>query len=158
TEARDAMVHQEKMASVGRLGAGIAHEVGNPLGAIIGYLGLVHRRVDDPGKELVSAAEREARRIDRIGRRLLGFARPSETDMTDFDVNDVVQETLELVSVQGRFENVELDVDLASALPQVSGNPHHLQQVLVNLLVNAIDALEATGEPAISIRSRVRDT
>jgi len=157
TEARDAMVHQEKMASVGRLGAGIAHEVGNPLGAIIGYLGLVHRRVDDPGKELVSAAEREARRIDRIVRSLLDFARPSETEMTEFDANDVVRETLELVSVQGRFENVELDVELAEALPRVSGNPHHLQQVLVNLLVNAIDALDGTPEPVITIRSQVRD-
>lgn len=157
TEARDAMVHQEKMASVGRLGAGIAHEVGNPLGAIIGYLGLVHRRVDEQGKELVDAAEREARRIDRIVRSLLDFARPSETEMTEFDANAVVRETLDLVSTQGRFESVELDVDLSSALPAVSGNPHHLQQVLVNLLVNAIDALEGTAEPRIRIHTSVRD-
>ena len=157
TEARDELIQIEKMASVGRLGAGIAHEVGNPLGAIIGYLGLVHRRVDDQGKELVAAAEREARRIDRIVRSLLDFARPSETEMTEFDVNDVVRETLELVSTQGRFESVQLDVDLAQALPAVSGNPHHLQQVLVNLLVNAIDALEGTPEPAITIRSELRD-
>ncbi len=156
TEARDAMVHQEKMASVGRLGAGIAHEVGNPLGAVIGYLGLIGRRADEPSRELVAAAEREARRIDRIVRSLLDFARPSETDMTDFDVNVVLRETLDLVSTQGRFEQVRLDVELAPALPSVSGNPHHLQQVLVNLLVNAIDAMEATPEPCITIRTLAR--
>lgn len=156
TEARDAMVHQEKMASVGRLGAGIAHEVGNPLGAVIGYLGLIGRRADERTQELVGAAEREARRIDRIVRSLLDFARPSETAMTEFDVNEVLRETLDLVATQGRFEQVELDVELASALPPVSGNPHHLQQVLVNLLVNAIDALEATSEPRIEIRTIAR--
>ncbi|MGH7443291.1 MAG: sensor histidine kinase [Longimicrobiales bacterium] len=156
TEARDAMVHQEKMASVGRLGAGIAHEVGNPLGWVLGYLGLIGRRADERTLELVNAAEREARRIDRIVRSLLDFARPSETEMTDFDVNAVLQETLDLVATQGRFEQVALDVELASVLPCVSGNPHHLQQVLVNLLVNAIDALESTTEPRIEIRTLAR--
>jgi C4-dicarboxylate-specific signal transduction histidine kinase len=156
TEARDAMVHQEKMASVGRLGAGIAHEVGNPLGAILGYLGLLGRSADERARELVTAAEREARRIDRIIRGLLDYARPSDGEVTEFGVNDVLRETLELVGTQGRFESVALELDLADSLPRVSGNAHHLQQVLVNLLVNATDALADTAAPAIEIRTSER--
>lgn len=153
TEARDAMVRAEKMASVGRLGAGIAHEVGNPLGAILGYLGLLARHADEPRLELITAAEREARRIDRIVRGLLDYARPGTGETSEIDVNALIRETLDLVATQGRFENVQLDVQLDPDISPVNGAHHQLQQVLVNLLVNATDAMSGTAEPVIVIRT-----
>jgi signal transduction histidine kinase len=156
TEARNAMVHTEKMASVGRLGAGIAHEVGNPLGAILGYLGLLKRQAADRDFELVESAEREAQRIDRIVRGLLDYSRPREAQTQALNVNSVVRETVELVSVQGKFKNIQLDVKLAEKAPDVVGDPYQLQQVLVNLAVNAADALQENPAPRISITTLVR--
>ena len=156
TEARDAMVHSEKLASVGRLGAGIAHEVGNPLGAIIGYLGLLKKQADPKRLELIESAEKEAHRIDRIVRGLLDYSRPHEARSQALDVNAVVKDTVDLVSVQGKFRQVKLDVDFAEHTPPVLGDPYQLQQVLVNLLVNAADALEETPAPQVYVTTVAR--
>ncbi|MEX0892034.1 MAG: ATP-binding protein [Gemmatimonadota bacterium] len=159
TEARDAMVRSEKLASVGRLSAGIAHEVGNPLGAILGYIGLLGRDADGRQAELLSAAEREARRIDRIVHGLLDYARPRETRETReqrLDVNAVLADTLELVSTQGRFARLEVERNFAHTLPPVAGDPYQLQQVFVNLFVNAADALEETAERHLEITTAAR--
>lgn len=156
TEARNAMVQAEKMASAGRLGAGIAHEVGNPLGAIIGYLGILKRTAAPRDVELIEAAEREAHRIDRIVRGLLDYSRPREAHTHALDVNKVIHDTIELVSTQGKFKTVELNVDLVEKTPDVLGDPYQLQQVLVNLLVNAADALEERRDPRVSISTIAR--
>jgi len=156
TEARDAIVRAEKMASVGRLGAGIAHEVGNPLGAILGYLGILAKHVDPKKRELVDAAEREAQRIDRIVRGLLEYARPRETKPQPIDVNEVVRETLELLRTQGRFIEVDVQVELGEDLPSVLADHYQLQQVLVNLLVNATDAMNEGSSGSMWIRTSAR--
>jgi two-component system, NtrC family, sensor kinase len=157
-EARDAMILAEKMASVGRLGTGIAHEVGNPLGAILGYLALLGRRAEGQQRELVEAAEREARRIDRIVRGLLDYARPREAAVQPTDLNRVIRETIELVQTQGHFSGIGIDCELASEDVVVSGDPYQLQQVLVNLLVNAADALSGNSEPRIRLIALRRRT
>lgn len=156
TEARNAMVQAEKMASAGRLGAGIAHEVGNPLGAIIGYLGLLKRNAQGRDIELLDSAEREAQRIDRIVRGLLDYSRPREAHTHAIEVNKVIHETLDLVSTQGKLRNVDVRLALAERTPDVLGDPYQLQQVLVNLLVNAADALEATPTPEVRVTTEVR--
>lgn len=151
TEARDAMVRAETMASVGRLAAGVAHEVGNPLGAIIGYLALLGRKLDGPQADLVQAAEREASRIDRIVRSLLDYARPREAVAQPVDVGLVVHDTAELLKTQGLFKRIHFEVIPASAPLAIRGDPYQLQQVLVNLLVNAADAVTDVAEPHIRI-------
>jgi hypothetical protein len=157
TEARDAMVRAEKMASVGRLSAGIAHEVGNPLGALLGYLGLLARGADGARREMVLAAEREAQRIDRIVHGLLDYARPRDPKSLEIDVNHVMRDTLELLGTQGRLSGVRLIVELEPTLPPVRGDPYQLQQVFVNLLVNAIDALGETADPQVRVQTRSRE-
>jgi two-component system, NtrC family, sensor kinase len=157
TEARDAMIRAEKLASVGRLGAGIAHEVGNPLGAILGYLGLLGRQEDGPRRDMVLSAEREAQRIDRIIRGLLDYARPREAVVRAVDVAAVVADTIELVRTQGHFFRVRLDpAPPADADLRVSGDPYQLQQVLVNLLVNAADAVVGCEAGRVAIRATRR--
>ncbi|MEO5511850.1 MAG: ATP-binding protein [Longimicrobiales bacterium] len=152
TEARDAMVRTEKLASVGRLSSGIAHEIGNPLGAIVGYMALLERGETGKRHELIVAAQREAQRIDRIIRGLLDFARPREAINRVVDVNTVIGETIELVHTQGRFTDVDVQVELAPHPARVSADPYQLQQVLVNLFVNAADAMETSSERALYVR------
>jgi hypothetical protein len=156
TEARDAMIHTEKLASVGRLSAGIAHEVGNPLGAILGYLSLITRHVPEPNRDLVTAAEREARRIDRIVRGLLDFARPRDTITQTIEINEVVRDTVELVQTQGHFTTIDVQVELDTQPLAVRGNPYQMQQVFVNLFVNAADALDGKSDARLSVRTARR--
>jgi two-component system, NtrC family, sensor kinase len=157
TEARDAMVHAEKMASVGRLGAGVAHEVGNPLGAILGYLSLLGRHQEGSRLDLVKSAEREAHRIDRIVRGLLDFARPRDAISQPTDVNNVVRDTAELVRTQGHFTQIQLTLALSDTELVVRGDPYQLQQVLVNLLMNAAHELEGTRDPFIEVTTSRRE-
>src|SRR5688572_25898502 len=157
TEARDAMIRTEKLASVGRLGAGIAHEVGNPLGAILGYLSLLERGADDTKKDMIKAAEREARRIDRIVRGLLDYSRPREAVAQPVDVNAVLKDTIDLVETQGVFTRLHLRYELDTDT-LVRGDPYQLQQVFVNLLVNAAQAMESRNDAELTVTTHRRHT
>jgi two-component system, NtrC family, sensor kinase len=155
-EARDELIRAEKMVSVGRLGAGIAHEIGNPLGAIMGYLGVLRRGADEQRLAFLASAEKEAQRIDRIIRGLLDFSRPRERRSQSVDVNEVVDQTVELLTTQGQLADVSVEVTLAEELPYVSGDLYQLQQVLVNLVMNALDALRDRPYGVITIRTGSR--
>ncbi len=136
--ARAELIRAEKLASIGRLATGVAHEVGNPLSAIGTYLEVLRRRGTDP--EIVSAIEREADRIDRIVRGLLAYARPRGDDVGDVDVAAVVRTAVELLTRQGAFAGIDLRTTIPTELPTVRGSFHGLEQVVVNLLLNAVDA------------------
>ena len=143
---RRELVHAEKLATVGRMTAGIAHEIGNPLGGLIGYLEVARRRRSGD-TEWIDAVEGEAQRIDRVVHGLLDFARPRRARVTEFDVNGVVRETVKLIQAQGRLKTVRVETDLELPGATVRGDPQHLEQILVNLLLNADDAIREAGAP-----------
>lgn len=149
-EAQRELVQAEKMASIGRLAAGVAHEIGNPLGAVLGYSAVLRKRGSDP--ELLQGLEREARRIDRIVRGLLDYARPGGTAREPVDVDRSITRVVELLQRQGGLAEVELRLELTAAEVRVQAAPHRLDQVFVNLLTNAVAAMGGRGRLTIVSR------
>jgi signal transduction histidine kinase len=153
-EARESLLRTEKLATVGRLAAGLAHEVGNPLGAVRGYVELARSRLPGTASpEVLDALARidaAAQRIDRTIRDLLDFARPAAAMLLPVDVGRVLDAALRLARVQPRFKNVEVSVDLARDLPRVRADEHQLAQVFLNLLLNAGDATGGRGRVSVS--------
>ncbi len=139
-QTRNDLVHAEKMASVGHLAAGMAHEIGNPLGALIGYLDFLRSELP-PGsqEEIAGRALAEAQRIDSLVRELLDYAAPHKDGSERLDPAAVAREAADLLHHQGNLKGVALEMDLAP-LPLVRISRHRLIQVLVNLLLNARDA------------------
>ena len=149
-DAQSQLVRSEKLASIGRLAAGVAHEVGNPLGAIGTYVEVLRRRGADP--EVMTGLTRELERVDRIVRSLLDYARPQEDPLVPVDPDRIVRAAFELLRAQGAFRNVTADADLGMHVPEIMGRAHVLEQTLVNLLLNAIDATPPGGSIIIGAR------
>lgn len=148
------MIRAEKLASVGRLAAGVAHEIGNPLGAIHGYVHLLHSRLgqDERVTDPLGGLQHEADRIDRIVRGLLDYARPRRVTPVAVDLNDTVLAVTQLLTNQGVLRRIETRMNLDPETPSVFAERHELEQVFVNLLLNAVDAMEKEGRIAISSR------
>ena len=144
-------IRAEKLAGIGRLAAGVAHEIGNPLGAIIGYAHLLRSRSggDPRAAEVLDGLERESARIDRIVRGLLDYARPRRNTSNRVDVNETVRSIARLLTDQGVFRRIELSLTLEEDAPMVRGERHELEQMLVNLLLNAADAMDRVGTLAL---------
>src|SRR6266702_1628884 len=134
-DAQSQLVRSEKLASIGRLAAGVAHEVGNPLGAVGTYVEVLRRRGADD-----AVIARELDRIDRIVRSLLDYARPHEDPLQPVDAARVAAGAFELLKAQGAFRGVRAQVDVSPDVPRILGRAHVLEQALVNLLLNAVDA------------------
>ena len=147
-DAQGALVRAEKLASVGRLAAGVAHEVGNPLAAIGNYVEVLRRKGADPA--IVEALERETGRIDAIVRSLLDYARPRAERHERVDVARLARSAVELLQRQGVLRDLALTVDLQAETPAVTGDRSALEQVLVNLVLNAADAAGAGGRVRIA--------
>lgn len=150
-EAQRDLIQAEKLASIGRLAAGVAHEIGNPLGAVLGYVSVLGRRGAEP--ELVGGLEREARRIDRIVRGLLDYARPGAAEREALAFGAALDQVLELLRRQGRLGGVEVRLALEPGLPCIAASRHGVEQVLVNLLLNAEAAMQGSGVIEITARA-----
>jgi signal transduction histidine kinase len=149
-DAQSQLVRSEKLASIGRLAAGVAHEVGNPLGAVGTYLEVLRRRGTEP--EVVEGMARELDRLDRIVRSLLDYARPQEDPLAPVDPDRIVRGAFELLRAQGAFRAVQASTDLGLHVPEIMGRAHVLEQTLVNLLLNAVDATPPGGSIIIGAR------
>ena len=139
--------HLEKVASVGRLAAGVAHEIGNPLGAIDGYAHLLRRSMngDADAADAIVGIERESARIDRIMRGMLDYARPRRRTLEATSLNEVVRRVADMLTDQGALAQSCLTLALNDQVPFLTGDAHELEQVMVNLLLNAVDATDGGG-------------
>ena len=161
---REQIIRSEKLASVGQLAAGVAHEIGNPLAAILGYVDIL--RADAAGKGELPPADRrdaldrvkaETQRINRIIRELLEYSRPSHEAPVATDLLRVVQSAQALLAPQSRFREVRVvTVPAGEAWPQVLVVPSRLVQVLVNLMMNAADAMAGKGTIVVSCEAEDR--
>jgi two-component system NtrC family sensor kinase len=141
------LAQADKLASVGRLAAGIAHEINNPLTGVLSYASLLRKRMehDPPACEDLDVIVRETVRCRGIIRGLLDFARPSAPAKKPMDLNDVVRRAVSVVMTQLSLNHVDLSLDLTADLPTVLADANQIQQVLVNLLLNAADAIGTEG-------------
>ena len=149
-DLRDKLVHAEKMAAVGQLVSGVAHEVNNPLTAILGFADLLLQNPELP----VSAVKdlrvilQEAQRTKQIVQNLLSFARQMPPQRNAVQLNLILRRTIQLRSYDFNSHGIEISEHLDEGLPDIFGDAHQLQQVFLNILNNAYDAVHDLGRPA----------
>jgi PAS domain S-box-containing protein len=153
-ESRTQLLQAEKIASLGRLAAGVAHEINNPLAGILIYAELLTRDLaeDNEGRKYLEEIIQQTMRCQQIVTRLLEFSRQSLGQKTLFDLNYTLSRCMELISHQALFHNIEIHQQLDPELPQIIGDPGQLQQVFTNLLLNAADAMQGQGKIVITSR------
>lgn len=161
--ARQRFFHQEKMAAVGALAAGVAHEIGNPIAAMSGVL---QEMVEDQKAGIHTEGEKnikldllktQIQRLSAITREISGFAAPQPVERQLLDLNGLVRKTVGLMEYDRRMQPVKLRLELYSQLPAIYGVADQLTQVIMNLLINAADALESVKgrAPEITVRTEV---
>lgn len=153
-DTREELVRKEKLASVGQLAAGVAHEINNPLGTILLYADLMHKELppDDPRRNDLKMIMDETMRCKRIVGDLLNFARQRQLAVKPTDVNGLIRKTLGEVAIQPTFRRVQIITDLAPDLPLIQADEAQLRQVIVNLVLNAIDAMDDMGQLTVTTR------
>ncbi|MDM8516150.1 ATP-binding protein [Desulfobacterales bacterium HSG16] len=144
--AQKEIIRAEKLASVGRLSAGIAHEIGNPIAIIMGYFDLLkNRSISQQDKdEFINRAEDEVNRINRTIRHLLDFARPSKEHMEIVSAHEIIEDVTEACKIQPLMSDISVALALDSIHDKIFCNPDQLKQVLLNLMINANDAIAAS--------------
>ncbi|MBI4397362.1 MAG: hypothetical protein HY548_09720 [Elusimicrobia bacterium] len=159
-ETQDRLHQAQKMEAMGRLAGGVAHEINNPLGVILGFAESLELRIDpqSPLAMPVRHILREAKRCKTIVQNLLVLSRSSVAEEKEMlDVNDTIEQALVLIMAQTRIYNVELEKKLAGELPHIFGNSNQLQQVVINLCNNAVDAMPSGGRLTVGTGRDSRD-
>jgi two-component system NtrC family sensor kinase len=154
-KAQEQMLEAEKLASLGRLSAGVAHELNSPLTGIVTFAHLVHDRIPPNDKQSLDDIDviiTQADRCSSIIRGLLGFARKGPSERTSVDLNDLVQETISMLTRQRDYREINVAMDLKEDLPSVTADPNQLQQVILNIFTNSADEMSNGGEVRISTR------
>ncbi len=151
------LIQSEKLSAIGELISGIAHELNNPLTGVMGYSQLLQLRkdLDDRAKENLLKINNLALRCQKIVQNLLSFARKQKPERTLSDINEILEKTVELRSYEFQVNNIEISRELDRSLPKTIADAHQLQQVFLNVLTNAEQAmLEAHGKGRLTIRTR----
>ena len=148
------LTRSERLSATGQLVAGVAHELNNPLTAVVGLAELLEEEVgSEPARGYAKKLLAQAMRSRRIVSGLLNFAREETPGREPVEINDVIAQTLDLVGYQLEVQNVEIVTELSTDLPPVFADPGELQQVFVNLLINAQHALAQTGGGRVAVRT-----
>ena len=153
---QEQLLHSEKMAAVGQLISGVAHELNNPLTAILGYSQLLTSsgQMGAQGIEYSEKLYKQAQRTHRIVQNLLSFARQHKPERVPVQLNLILEETLALRDYDLRMNHIRVHLELAPDLPYTSADPHQLQQVFLNMVNNAVDAmLEHSNEGDLWVRT-----
>ena len=145
-QAQREIIKSEKLASVGRLSAGIAHEIGNPISIILGYIALLKKDnlAKDDRTEFILRAEKEILRVKNIVRQLLDYTRPANEGIKTISTHGILNDLIKMMTPQPIMEHLKVVLDLNAKRDVVLGNPDLLLQVFLNLFVNAADAVSSS--------------
>ena len=157
------MVRAEKLSSLGRMAAGIAHELRNPLAVILGRVQIASTKLKqgqalppDQLQRTLAKIDEQTQRAERIIRSLSAYAREGTTEMASVNLHDMITDVLELVRPQVKMNQIEVRMDFDTDLPPVRGSRDQLLQVFINLVVNAAQAMPEGGSVALSARGLPR--
>lgn len=150
---RDQLIHTDRLAYIGRVAAGVAHEIGNPLGSIYGYLEILKTSKDDPGvfSDVIERIEGEIGRIDRIVRELLDFSRPQKESSGPVDLFALVSECVEILKSQRVLDKVKVEIPFNPSNLTIYAEAGQIKQVFLNLMINAVDAMGGEGNVDVGI-------
>ena len=156
------LIHTQKMESIGTLAAGVAHEVGNPLASISALVQVAQRSTQDPFLiEKLSLVKSQVTRISKIIRDLVDFSRPSNFELQTVYINECLKEAIEITKVGTKAKHIDFNVKLSDDLPNLPLVADQLEQVFVNILLNAVDAInevtDQSKEKSIIIESALAD-
>jgi len=144
------LLQAEKLSSLGELSAGIVHEVRNPLGAIKGAVEILEDGLpaDSPRREFAGVAKKEVERLDKLVGEFLRFARPATLAIKQNDLNEIVESVVSLIENQATAQSISIETKLQKDLPEVSFDGEQIKQVLLNLAINALQAMPDGGQVA----------
>jgi two-component system C4-dicarboxylate transport sensor histidine kinase DctB len=156
-EQQQALVQHEKMVAMGRMAAGVTHEIANPLACMDSLLQLAQRRPERLNGETVEKLREQVQRINQIIQQMKAFAHPTEVVAQQKPLNDVVEQALAMVRFDARLKKTDVRRELDPSSGVVSMAPQALQQVLVNLIINALDAMAGSERPLLTLRTQRRE-
>jgi len=151
-KAQEELIQANKYKVIGELAAGIAHEIRNPLGSIQGSLEILRKdyKVEDSKYEFLNILLKEVARLNKVITDFLNYARPALPNLIETDINQLISETVLILSPQAAKKGVGLKTELDKNLPRIKADPSQLKQAFINLILNSLEAIESTGQILIS--------